>query len=429
MVKNALEPQWEARFEWCSYGFRPGRSAHDAMALIYNRSCRGALKPWVIDADIRSAFDRISHEFLMSKIGNFPARELIKQWLKAGIVEENGFFQDTQEGTPQGGVISPLLANIALDGMEQAIPSNRLVRYADDMVIFCKSKGEAEEILKIADRWLRKRGLEFAQEKTIIVNLTEGFDFLGFHVRQYPIADTRRSRKGELLPHARRTQKLLITPSKEKVKLLRRKIKATSRQFLGAPQHALIDQLNPLLRGWGNYYRHVVASRTFSGVGDYCWKILWKWARRRHQKKGKRWIADRYWGRYNPTRKDRWVFGYYDAKNGKNRYLIKMSWIPIERYFSVKGDASPDNPELTSYWEKRRRRKQAEEQRPYHRILRVKQKGLCPQCGCELDNGEELHIHHTTPLSQGGKDHILNMQLLHMFCHQQIHANLKGNTA
>ncbi|MEQ9364187.1 MAG: reverse transcriptase domain-containing protein [Leptospirales bacterium] len=215
LVKNALEPQWEARFEACSYGFRPGRRAQDAISLILKRISRRAFKPWVIDADIKSAFDRISHDFLLGKIGNFPARELVKQWLKAGVIEADGLLTATAEGTPQGGVISPLLANIALDGMEEMIPQGRLVRYADDMVAFCKTKSEAEAILGLMEKWLAKRGLMLSPEKTRITHITEGFDFLGFHVRVLK-TPARKRRKATLTPDPRDDYKATSWPAQRR---------------------------------------------------------------------------------------------------------------------------------------------------------------------------------------------------------------------
>lgn len=193
-VKNALEPEWEAKFEVSSYGFRPGRSAHDAMSAIFTIGAhREGKKRWVVDADIKGAFDNINHEHLMDTLKDTPGRALVRQWLKAGYVEE-GVKHDTPAGTPQGGVISPLLANIALHGMEEALGITRranfsivgnraLVRYADDFVVLCESREDAEEVIRTLKVWLKERGLELSEEKTRTVHLTEGFDFLGFNVR------------------------------------------------------------------------------------------------------------------------------------------------------------------------------------------------------------------------------------------------------
>lgn len=204
-VKNALEPEWEARFEPSSYGFRPGRSPHDAVAMIYNLANPRGRMGWIVDADIKGAFDNIGHEPLLRAIGFAPGRELVRQWLKAGVVED-GSWSATDQGTPQGGVISPLLANIALHGMEDALGIRRiirgrpaatnrraLVRYADDFVVFCDSKEDAERVVGTIGKWLGQRGLELSPEKTRIVHILGGFDFLGFNVRQY---DAPRSVRG-----------------------------------------------------------------------------------------------------------------------------------------------------------------------------------------------------------------------------------------
>src|SRR5438270_9951420 len=203
MVKNALEPAWEARFEGSSYGFRPGRNCHDAIEKIYGLARPNKTKKWILDADIRGAFDNISHDYLLKAIGPVPGRELIKQWLKAGYIEQE-MFHATERGTPQGGVASPLLANIALHGMEEAIGvkydyrgqligKRAIVRYADDFVCFCETREDAERVQGILTEWLKERGLTLSAEKTRIVHLTEGFDFLVFNIRHYPAPQTSRT--------------------------------------------------------------------------------------------------------------------------------------------------------------------------------------------------------------------------------------------
>jgi RNA-directed DNA polymerase len=265
MLKNALEPAWEARFEGSSYGFRPGRSCHDAIEKIYGLARPNKTKKWVLDADIRGAFDTISHAYLLKTIGPVPGKELIKQWLKAGYVE-HGAFHATEQGTPQGGVASPLLANIALHGMEEAIGvqydyrgqligKRAVVRYADDFVCFCESREDAEQVQKILVEWLKERGLTLSEEKTRIVHLTEGFDFLGFHVRHYPAPQT--SRTG---------WKLLIKPSRESVQDVQRKLKDQWNKAQGTNVQAVLAKLNPIIRGWANYFRTAVAKEIFSSL-------------------------------------------------------------------------------------------------------------------------------------------------------------------
>jgi len=416
MVKNALEPSWQARFEGTSYGFRPGRSGHDAIEKIFVLARPNKTKKWVLDADIRGAFDHISHEYLLKAIGSVPGKELIKQWLKAGYVE-HGTFQATEQGTPQGGVVSPLLANIALHGMEEAIGvkydyrgqligKRAVVRYADDFICFCETREDAERVQGILMEWLKERGLTLSEEKTRIVHLTEGFDFLGFNIRHYPAPKT--SRTG---------WKLLIKPSKEAVQDMRTKLKVLWEKAHGMNVQTVLGKLNPVIRGWANYFRTAVAKEIFSGLD--CWMFYKedRYTRRAHPKKNKDWGHQRYWGRLHLERNDPWVFG--DKQTGA--HLLKFSWFPIERHVLVKGTASPDDPCLKDYWMKRQARSVKDLTFSKQKLAK-RQKGRCPECGESLFNDEELHVHHLLPLSQGGKNTYSNLALVHLLCHQQIHA-------
>jgi RNA-directed DNA polymerase len=416
MVKNALEPFWEARFEGTSYGFRPGRSGHDAIEKIFVLARPNKTKKWVLDADIRGAFDHISHDYLLKAIGPIPGRELIKQWLKAGYVEQE-VFHATEQGTPQGGVVSPLLANIALHGMEEAIGvkhdyrgqligKRAVVRYADDFVCFCETREDAERVQGILTEWLKERGLTLSEEKTRIVHLTEGFDFLGFNIRHYPAPKT--SRTG---------WKLLIKPSKESVQEMRTKLKILWEKSNGMNVLTVLGKLNPVIRGWANYFRTAVAKEIFSGLDRWMFYKEDRYTRRAHPKKNKDWRHLRYWGRLHLERNDPWVFG--DKQTGA--YLLKFSWFPIERHVLVKGTASPDDPRLKDYWMKRQARPVKDLTLSKQKLAK-RQKGRCPECGESLFNDEELHVHHLLPLSQGGKNTYSNLALVHLFCHQQIHA-------
>lgn len=277
MVKNAYEPRFEAEFEANSFGFRPGRSTWDAIEEIHaalNESAVGR-NQYILDADIRGAFDHISHQFMSQKIGAIPGRKLIEQWLKAGYMEY-GTLHQTQEGTPQGGVISPLLANIALDGLQALLGKGyRFVRYADDFVVMTKTREAIDAALPKIKAFLKDRGLEPNEEKTRITHKTEGFNFLGFHIRD---------RKG----------KLLITPQKEKVKALLDKVRTWLKQNRQVSPETVIRVLNPILLGWGNYYSTCMAKKTFQIIMHHIWKALWRWAKRRHPTKPKRWILKRY---------------------------------------------------------------------------------------------------------------------------------------
>ena len=376
-VRNALEPEWEARFEPRSYGFRPGRSCQDAIGAIY-ATCKGprAKRVWALDADLAAAFDRIDHAHLLATIGTFPARDMIHDWLKAGVFEPGKGFAPTEEGTPQGGVISPLLLNVALHGLEEAAGvsyatsgsgasetkpgSPALIRYADDMVVLCHSRERAEHIKARLAEWLTPRGLSFNEDKTQIVHLTEGFDFLGFNVRRY-------------------RSKLLIKPSKAAIRRVRQRLAVEMRRLRGSNADAVIATLNPIIRGWAAYYRGVVSSKVFHALDYQMWKLTYKWATWRHNNKPKPWIVDRYFGKHNKFRNDRWVFG--DPDN--NAYLVKFSWTDIVRHVMVTGAASPDDPALTDYWAKRRGKVKPPLDNYTLRLL-TRQDARCPLCGDHL---------------------------------------------
>ena len=420
MVKQALEPEWEAKFEGSSYGFRPGRGCHDALAKIHLLACPHRRKKWVVDADIQGAFDNINHDFLLQALGEVPGRELIRQWLKAGVLEDDAFHA-TEAGTPQGGVISPLLLNVVLHGMESALgvrydgrgkiaDKRALVRYADDFVVFCESREDALHVKdKLLPSWLAERGLNLSEEKTRIVPLTEGFDFLGCTIRHYPAPGT--SRTG---------YKLLITPSKKATARKRQELREEWSRLSGHNVRTVLRRLNPIIRGWANYYRTIAASKTFTRMDNWMQRRATRYARRMHPNKPKKWRNNRYWGRLNPERDDRWVFG--DKHTGA--YLLKFRWFKIVRHPLVRGQSSPDDPGLRDYWWARRkinfRCLSASDVR-----LAEHQDWRCPVCGMDLINGEELHRHHKRPRCMGGSDARGNREIVHLYCHQQRHAVLR----
>jgi RNA-directed DNA polymerase len=382
-VRNALEPQWEAQFEPRSYGFRPGRGCADAIGSLFVTLKGRSKRVWMVDSDLAAAFDNIDHYRLLDALGSFPARDMIARWLKAGVIED-GVFTPTEEGTPQGGVISPLLMNVALHGLEEAAgvryqtTGSRagetkpdcpvLVRYADDLVVCCHTQGQAQQVKAELARWLAPRGLVFNEDKTRIVHLeTDGFDFLGVNVRRY------------------RNSKLLIKPSPTAVKRLRKRLAVEVRALRGSNAAAVIAKLNPIIRGWAAYYRGVVSSKIFNSLDSYVWKLVYKWAKHTHPKKPKKWILRRYFGRFDKSRNDRWVFGNRAGTNerGGVPHLVKFSWTDIVRHQMVKGAASPDDPDLTEYWATRRRRVKPPLD-SYNLRLLTRQDGRCPLCGDHL---------------------------------------------
>ena len=418
VVKTALEPEWEAQFEASTYGFRPGRSCHDAVQKLYFMGLPKNRKHWAVDADLKGCFDNLDQNFVLSAIGQFPGRELINQWLKAGYIEY-GSWRPTDAGVPQGNAIAPLLANIALHGMEDALGvrydsrgrlygKRGLVKYADDFVIMCESKEDAEAAIEELTPWLHARGLTFAIEKTQVVHLREGLDFLGFNFRHY------------CTPGLTKTGwKLLTKPSRKSIRSIKSKLSQEWKTLQGRPIKEVVIRLNPIIRGWANYFRIGVASRVFTWLDSWMYRRQRQYVRKQHPNKSPLWWADKYWGRLNPYRHDYWVFGDKD----ENSYLLKFSWVSIVRHYMVKGKASPDDPDLKEYWQRRAKSKTRDLTPGKKRFVR--RQGLkCSVCGEFLLNGEQLHIHHMVPKSKGGSDSFNNLELLHSECHRQKHAGM-----
>jgi RNA-directed DNA polymerase len=439
-VKNALEPEWEARFEPRSYGFRPGRGCQDAIGSLYTVLKGKSKRVWILDADLAAAFDKIDHSSLMTAIGSFPAREMISGWLRAGVFEEGKGFAPTGEGTPQGGVVSPVLLNVALHGLEGAAgvryrggvhaghvaeSSPALVRYADDFVACCHTRQQAEDIKARLAGWLACRGLSLNEDKTRIVHLTEGFDFLGFSIRRYP------------------SGKLLIKPSKAAIRRHRERLATEMRRLRGSNAMAVIATINPIIRGWTAYYRGVVSSKTFASLENYMWQLTYKWAKRAHLNKPKKWIVRRYFGRYHKSRSDRWVFGDRDS----GAHLVKHSWTEIVRHVMVAGGASPDDPALAEYWAARRQHVKPPLD-SYNLRLLDRQRGRCPLCGDHLLVADQppqapsewerwwLDIIRRAITSQylahhggGGPPGGSQNRLVHATCHRRQHARRCRSTA
>jgi RNA-directed DNA polymerase len=421
LVKLALEPEWEALFEPNSYGFRPGRSCHDAIGAIF-LSIRYKSK-YVLDADISKCFDRINHKALISKINTYPTlSRQIKVWLRAGYMDGKELFP-TNDGTPQGGVISPLLANIALHGMEERVKqyaetlkgkqnkqhkreSLSLIRYADDFVIIHDDLNVVKKCQEIIAKWLSDMGLELKPSQTKLTHTLNkidgnvGFEFLGFHIQQHRVGNYRcaKNPKGTLLGFT-----TLITPSKAKIKTHLVKIAKVIDTHKTAPQAALISKLNPIIRGWSNYYSTVVSKATFSKVDTLTYDKLRAWARTR----GKGSInKDKYWRTVGD--KD-WCFSTEDGIE-----LFNHASTPIVRHTKVKGKASPFNGDWI-YWSKRR----GEYPETPSRVSKLikKQKGICPHCGLYFTSTDIVEVDHIKPISLGGKDTFDNLQLLHKHCH------------
>jgi RNA-directed DNA polymerase len=413
LAKAALEPEWEAKFEDNSYGFRPGRSAHDAIEAIFKQI---SLKPkFVLDADIAQCFDRINHHQLLIKLDTFPTlRRQIRAWLKAEIVDFAKHERTpNQQGTPQGGVISPLLSNIALHGMETRIKQVKgasLIRYADDFVIFHENLEKLMQCQSIMDDWLAQYDLEIKPSKTKVVNTLHeyngnkpGFDFLGFNIRQYPVGKYQSgiNAKGKKLGF-----KTLIKPSNDSIKTHYEKISETCRVNNSGTQRVLISKLAPIITGWCNYYKTVVSKETFSKLSNLTYLRLFQWAKRRHPNKNSSWVVNKYWTTIGG---DNWVFG-----EDKEINLTRHSKIAIKRHIKVKGNKSPFDGD-TLYWGSRMG-KHPELKSSTAQLLK-KQEGKCNWCKLPFQAEELIETDHIIPKSIGGLNAIDNLQLLHKHCH------------
>jgi RNA-directed DNA polymerase len=413
----ALEPIAETTADPNSYGFRPERSTADAGEQCFISLAKKACAEWVLEADIQGCFDKISHDWMLANISTDKAT--FRTWLKAGYVYQNELFP-TDAGTPQGGIISPVAANMALDGLEgmlaEKFPRRRhaetglkinMVRYADDFIITGCSKELLELQVKPAViEFLAERGLVLSPEKTKITHIKEGFDFLGWNIRKY-------------------NGKLLIKPSKTNVKAHLDKIREIIKANKTAKQDSLINLLNPILRGWANYHSHVVAKKVFARVDHEVWSMLWRWAVRRHPNKGARWVKKRY---FKTQGNRHWVFAATEEKEDgtkKERILFKATDTPIQRHIKIRATANPHDPQWGQYFEARWGKKMLNSGRGRAKLYRVwlRQDRLCPDCQKPITKHTPWDVRFTVKRADGGTNAASNLQMYHPICHgNQKHA-------
>ena len=411
----ALEPVAETQADPNSYGFRKERSTADAIEQCFNIFSRRKTSPeWVLEGDIRACFDRISHEWLLAHIP--VEKEMLRKWLKAGYLEKQAFHA-TEAGTPQGGIISPVLANMALDGLEAALYARyrckdrskpttgvNLVRYADDFVISGRSREMLAEIQDFTAQFLAERGMELSVEKTRLTHLEEGFDFLGQNVRRY-------------------NGKLIIKPSKKSRQAFLDKVRGLIKANPTIKTGLLIEMLNPRIRGWANYHRHVCSKQSYRYTDHAIFKALWRWARRRHPKnKNAHWVRKKYFRTHG---RRTWTFAGETLRRdgkGKTVYLLYAANTPIRRHAKIRAAANPYDPEWELYFEKRLQTRMKECLHPKLLKLWQHQNGKCPVCQQAITLESGWHTHHVTWRSKGGGDQLCNLQMLHSACHWQIHA-------
>jgi RNA-directed DNA polymerase len=411
----ALDPLAETTADPNSYGFRKKRSTADAIEQCFKLLCRQDSAQWILEGDIQSCFDRISHEWLLTHIPT--DKVILPKWLKAGFMEQ-GYLHPTDAGTPQGGIISPVLANLALDGLEQELTKKfskpvagintkvHLVRYADDFIITGASQELLErEVKPLVETFLHQRGLALSNEKTRITHIEQGFDFLGQNVRKY---------KGTLL----------IKPAQKNVKAFLAKVRGIIKGHPTATAGNLIAQLNPVIRGWTNYHRHVVSARTFSDVKDAIFHALWQWAKRRHPNKGKRWVKRKY---FQSTATRQWeFFGHIAGRNGTTQIirLFDAAQVPIQRHIKVRSATNPYDPHWAGYFAQRLEVEMTNDLKGKRELLYLwqGQNGICPVCDEKITKLTGWHNHHIVWRVDGGQDGIENRVLIHPNCHRQVHS-------
>ena len=410
LVRQALEPEWEAKLSPHIYGFRPGRSCWDATQAIFHGI---KFRPqWVLKVDIAKCFERICHAALLAKLQASAAiRRQIKAWLKAGIMADNQLFPTTA-GTPQGGSLSPLLALIALDGMDEAIrqvyPRARVIAYADDCVVLHEDRQVLKHCQQLLRTWLAQIGLTLNEAKSHISHTLQGnqpgFDFLGFHIRQYRVGKYQSGKR----PHGRRLgYKTLIKPAKANIQEHLSGLGQIIQRSKALSQGELIRRLNPKIRGWANYYRTSVSQAVYTRLDSLVWEKLRAWSRRRHSRKSIGWVMKRYWHRLGPRR----VFATSPTRPDAV-HLHTHSKVAITRHGKVMGNRSPYDGDWV-YWSTRQGRHPGASPRRA-KLLKV-QHGRCRYCGLFFQHDDRIEVDHINGDRRDSR--YANLQALHGHCH------------
>ncbi|MBA3440645.1 MAG: group II intron reverse transcriptase/maturase [Pyrinomonadaceae bacterium] len=412
----ALDPIAETTGDPNSYGFRTGRCAADAIEQCFTALGKKRSPQWILEGDIKSCYDSFNHAWLVAHTPMDKA--ILRKWLKAGFMDRQVLYP-TEEGVPQGSVCSPVIANLALDGLERRLlekypkPKNgycakvNTIKYADDFII----TGDSQELLEtevkpFVESFLMERGLTLSQEKTVITHIEDGFNFLGQHARKY-------------------NGKLIIKPSRKSVTTLLGKVRKIIKDNKQATAGHLIVKLNPVISGWANYHRHVVSKVTFKKVDHAIFKASWQWVRRRHLHKSKAWIKAKY---FKSIKDQNWVFYGETEKEGRKQEnrLMRAAYVPIKRHVKIKGEANPYDPAWEIYFEKRLGVKMMDDLRGRRKLLYLwqEQGGNCPVCNQKITKLTGWHNHHIVWRTNGGTDKAENRVLLHPECHRQVHSQM-----
>jgi RNA-directed DNA polymerase len=420
-----LDPIAESQADGHSYGFRRERRCADAMAQTHTLLSHRHGPEWILEGDIKACFDKISHEWLLKHVP--MDRQVLGQWLRAGFLEKHAWFATT-EGTPQGGTISPALANWTLDGLQRLLAERfattpkgqekskvHLVRYADDFLITGTSRELLhDQVQPLVTHFLNERGLEPSHEKTRITHVEQGFDFLGQNVRRY------------------RCGKVLTKPSTRNVKTFLTQIQETIDNSGSLTAGEMIQRLNQQIKGWTMYHRYAASKRTFNDVDHRIFQKLWRWCRRRHPKKSRKWIKTNYFQREGHRH---WVFTsllFNPQGQGRPIQLMTAAQVKIIRYVKIRSAVNPYDPEWELYLEARLGWQLAQTLtgRSGIEYLWKRQEGRCVVCDQPLRPAEDdCQIHHRIWRSRGGPNTADNMELLHANCHRQIHVQERRTEA
>lgn len=407
----SLDPIAETTADPNSYGFRKERSVADAIEQGFILLARSNSPQWILEGDIQSCFDEISHEWLLSHIP--MDRAILKKWLVAGVIERESFSLTTT-GTPQGGIISPVLMNQTLDGLESLLARKfppyrghlvKLVRFADDFIITGRTKEMLEEEVRpLTAEFLNSRGLKLSEGKTRITHIEAGFDFLGKHFQKHG-------------------GKLLIKPSRQNVQAFLTEIKATFRENLHAPVDRLLKLLNPKIKGWAMFHRTTSSKQVFSYVDYRIFCDLKHWMQRRHPNKSLQWCYEKYLTQVGDRH---YVLeGTIPDRRGKPRTirLVKAADMPIKRHVKIKAAANPYDPYWETYFEERLGLQMRDNFRGYDKLLKLwfDQNGCCPQCRQKITPETGWHLHHRVWVVNGGDDSMANLVVMHPICHMQLH--------
>lgn len=426
ILRMSLEPIVENRSHDNSFGFRPKRSCHDAIDALHKKLAARNRYRYIIEGDIKGCFDNISHDHILKTLKSWyipsSITKIIQGILKAEIFH-NGKVYDSETGTPQGGVISPMLANVALTRFDRFVSqvfgkghnagySSPMVRYADDFVITCQSKAKAKVIKsRISELLLNEIGLTLSEEKTKVTHICDGFNFLGFNIKKHRKKHHSKSR-ADMSNFI-----LLIKPQKEKIQSILNECSKTLGTNITTPQKAVIALLNPKLKGWGNYYKFVVSSNTFTKIDTIMWRKVFNWGRKRHKNKGKDWIVKTYF-----RNKHQW-FVNEDGTQLQSVYDLFTG----KRYIKIKQGQRVYCKEHATYWERREYLNAYD--RLYSRTARHlfdKQKGKCSYCKTHISDKDIIqsksHVHHMQPKKYGGTESYSNLRLLHSVCHSELHS-------